>query len=204
MEGALTSLRRATAWAVAAIFGCALVVPSLVAVSPGAGHAVAAVVLLTLTATVAHRYRKVGIDQGVASVSGEVVAVVVTMILLLAAVVLIAAVGVRVPQVRQIPKLGLAAGTSFMVLQAVAEEVLFRGGLIGAWRDKLGPVLALCASTALFALAHVVAAGSLQAGSLPLLCGVILGGAYLRRRSLATPLIAHVLWNAIWQVIQHG
>jgi membrane protease YdiL (CAAX protease family) len=78
-----------------------------------------------------------------------------------------------------------AAGTSF------AEECIFRGYMIPALEKRFGTKSAVLLSSALFGLFH------LQYAVMTFVVGIILSGAFLRRRSIWAPLVAHIANNTM-------
>ena len=77
------------------------------------------------------------------------------------------------------------------LLSPIVEELFFRGVLLRQLASRYGPTVAVLTSTAAFAIAHGEPALILRAA----LGGLILGLAYLRFRSLAVPILAHILDN---------
>jgi len=77
------------------------------------------------------------------------------------------------------------------LLSPIAEELFFRGILLRYLASRYGPTAAVLVSTAAFAAAHGESALILRAA----LAGLILGLAYAHFRSLAVPILAHVLAN---------
>ncbi|MCA9710141.1 MAG: CPBP family intramembrane metalloprotease [Myxococcales bacterium] len=93
----------------------------------------------------------------------------------------------------------VAAGLGFSVVNALLEEVVFRGLLQGLARSWLGPGLApLLLQGAAFGVLHWHGVpsgplGALMAGS----WGVMLGWARRRSQGLLTPVVAHVVADAV-------
>ena len=87
------------------------------------------------------------------------------------------------------------------LLVPVAEELFFRGLLLRSLLRRNGPILSLAASTALFALLHVVGAGELGAFQVAALAstavfGLVFGGLTLGTdRRLGAAIVAHVAVN---------
>ena len=79
---------------------------------------------------------------------------------------------------------------SYTLLAPIWEEAVFRGFLLPSLCRYLPAHAAVCLSAAIFAGAHC----SATAPGL-LLLGVLLGGVYVRTRSLAAPILLHGLWN---------
>ena len=79
---------------------------------------------------------------------------------------------------------------SYTLLAPLWEEAVFRGFLLPSLCRYLPAHAAVCVSAVIFAGAHC----SASAPGL-LLLGVLLGGIYVRSRSLAAPILLHGLWN---------
>jgi membrane protease YdiL (CAAX protease family) len=79
---------------------------------------------------------------------------------------------------------------SYVLLAPLWEEAVFRGFLLLSLCRFAAAHEAVCLSALLFAAAH----GSAAIPGL-LLLGVLLGGVYVRTRSLAAPILLHALWN---------
>lgn len=92
-------------------------------------------------------------------------------------------------------RVGLVALTGVLVVLVapVAEEIIFRGFLLGGLARRFGPVLAALASSLLFAAVHA------DLGSLiPFtLIGLVFTFVYLRSGSLSSAILAHFLFNVI-------
>lgn len=75
----------------------------------------------------------------------------------------------------------------------IAEEVLFRGAMLGGFKGANKPWLGAVVSSVLFAVAH------LNPLLLPayFLMGMILAGLYIYSRSLLAPMVAHLVNNAV-------
>ena len=92
----------------------------------------------------------------------------------------------------------LGSGTTRLLIGAVvvfwgpfAEEIFFRGFLLGGLIGPLGGARAAIASAAVFAVAHIVV-GSM----IPLfITGLVLAWLYLRTKSIWPPLVAHSAQN---------
>lgn len=83
---------------------------------------------------------------------------------------------------------------SFILVCAVSpifEELLFRGTVLGGLDGRYGEVLALAASTLVFALSHF----SLVQTPTALLAGIVLGLLYLKTGTLFAPILAHCAYN---------
>jgi hypothetical protein len=93
------------------------------------------------------------------------------------------------------------------IIAPVAEETIFRGVAINAWRPSIGTTGAIVRSSMLFAAAHVLFVGgdSFSAavaaaavgflGRIPV--ALFLGWAYVRRGTIWAPLGLHVAFNAV-------
>ena len=76
----------------------------------------------------------------------------------------------------------------------IAEELLFRGFILGRLEESAGSVFALIVSAVLFAVAHIGAGGApvvLASAA----AGLLFGAVYLKTRSVAWPILAHVIAN---------
>ena len=83
------------------------------------------------------------------------------------------------------------AGTA--LLPAVAEELLFRGFLLGWLTARWGTSVALIGSSCLFGAAHL----DLAQGSAAAVLGLYLGGIRLRTGSVHAPILCHAANNAV-------
>lgn len=93
----------------------------------------------------------------------------------------------------------LAVGT--VLLAPVAEELLFRGILFQALRDRLGVAAGIWLSAAAFALVHA-SVGSPLGGNLMLVAvilplGALFAWVFHRTGSLAAPIAAHAVFNLV-------
>lgn len=80
-------------------------------------------------------------------------------------------------------------------LVPIAEELLFRGVLVGAWQRAGRPLVGVALSTVLFGLAHAtVGPRSVVIGAL---LGLLFAAAFLIGRSLAAPVLAHACLNGL-------
>jgi membrane protease YdiL (CAAX protease family) len=79
------------------------------------------------------------------------------------------------------------------LVPAVVEELACRGLLLGALRPRLGPAAAVALSALAFSALHL----SLVRAAPTLLLGVVLAGVRLRARELWSPIVVHLLNNAI-------
>lgn len=99
------------------------------------------------------------------------------------------------------------------VIAPIAEEIVFRGFAVTAWRRAIGAQPAIIRATLLFALAHVV---SIQATSFGEAIGLIavgmgtrlpvayaLGWLFVRRESLWAPIGLHAAFNGLLLVLAH-
>jgi membrane protease YdiL (CAAX protease family) len=108
---------------------------------------------------------------------------------------LVAPTSRAVTGMRPEPFLAWLAGTALVVS---AEEVLLRGALLSALDQAAGPVVAVAASSAAFALMHVPIYGW---GVVPidLAAGVLLAGLRYLSGGTAAPIMAHLLADlATW------
>ena len=80
---------------------------------------------------------------------------------------------------------------SLAILPAVCEELLFRGGILGAW-ERRGTMCGLCVSSVLFCALH----GSIQGLPAQLLMGFTLGLLAIRAGSLLPGMVCHASFNA--------
>ncbi len=90
------------------------------------------------------------------------------------------------------PDVVLLLGT-VAVLAPLFEEPLFRGYLYGRLRRHMAPVPAAALSGFLFAAAHLSWSNLLPLAAI----GFTLALAYERSRDLATPILAHGIWNLV-------
>jgi uncharacterized protein len=115
-----------------------------------------------------------------------------------------------------LPPTGVAAGLVVQliagaIIAPIAEEAVFRGFAITAWRRTVGERGALIRASLVFALAHVI---TVSGDSLPQVGGLIavgfatrlpvafaLGWLYLRTRSIWAPLGLHMAFNGILLVL---
>ena len=93
------------------------------------------------------------------------------------------------------------------LIAPIAEELIFRGVAINAWRTALGPTAAIVRSSLLFAAAHVLfvggdtftgalaAAGVGFLGRVPI--ALFLGWAFVRRGTIWAPIGLHAAFNGI-------
>lgn len=88
-----------------------------------------------------------------------------------------------------------------VVLNAPAEELLFRGVIQGLFRRAYGVVPAILAAAVVFGIVHYVALvgpGSREAYvAIALVSGLVLGGLYEYTENLSVPIAVHALWNIL-------
>ena len=99
------------------------------------------------------------------------------------------------------------------VIAPIAEEIVFRGFAITAWRRSIGVQRAIIRATLLFALAHVVALEATTFGEAIGLIAVgmgtrlpvayALGLLFVRRESLWAPIGLHATFNGLLLVLAH-
>ena len=126
------------------------------------------------------------------------------------ATVLVKVVGVA-PE-SPLPPTGTPSGLAVHLLAGaliapLAEELIFRGVAIGAWRPAIGATGAIVRSSLLFAAAHVLFVGgdslgaALAAAAVGFLgrvpVALILGWAFVRRGTIWAPIGLHVAFNGI-------
>ena len=87
----------------------------------------------------------------------------------------------------------IAAGLLAVVVAPVCEEILFRGFLLPALERQLPRKLAIVVSAMVFASVH----GGIHTLAPLLVLGLLLGWLFSRTRSLAAPVAAHALHNAL-------
>lgn len=85
------------------------------------------------------------------------------------------------------------------LLPAVAEELLFRGFLLGRIASQFGATVGLVLSALLFGAVHLDVAQGLAAGVL----GLYLGGVRLRTGSVHAPILCHAGNNAVAVLAPH-
>ncbi len=83
------------------------------------------------------------------------------------------------------------------VSYAIGEEILFRGVLFRIMEEKLGTYIALLISALVFGLLHVLNPGSslIDAFSIAVQAGLLLGVAYVYSRNLWLPIMVHFSWD---------
>jgi membrane protease YdiL (CAAX protease family) len=149
-----------------------------------------------------------------ALLGGAVFAGPVVLVTTVVALVAVQLTGVIPPS--PLPPTGTAPGLVLHLLAGavvapVAEEVLFRGFALTAWRRSVGVQQAIVRSSVVFVLAHVLFVGGDtfgEAASLALVAGVarvpiafVLGWLYVRTGSLWGPIGLHAAFNAILIVL---
>ncbi|HEY7131720.1 MAG TPA: type II CAAX endopeptidase family protein [Candidatus Limnocylindrales bacterium] len=122
----------------------------------------------------------------------------------------------RVTPEAPLPATGVAAGLVIQliagaVIAPIAEETVFRGFAITAWRRTVGDNGALIRASLLFALAHVLTVGGDSLGQVGglivvgfatrLPVAIALGWLFLRRGSIWAPIGLHMAFNGILLVI---
>lgn len=75
----------------------------------------------------------------------------------------------------------------------IVEELLLRGYLLYRLADKMNPLGAICITSLLFALLHFNFFQTLSA----LLIGFVLGGLFVKTRSVSACILAHVCYNTL-------
>jgi membrane protease YdiL (CAAX protease family) len=83
------------------------------------------------------------------------------------------------------------------ITSGVSEEILFRGIIFRITEEKLGSVIALVISSALFGLIHLANENAtfFSAVSIALQAGFLLGCSYVLTRKLWLPIFLHIGWN---------
>jgi uncharacterized protein len=87
----------------------------------------------------------------------------------------------------------LIAATTTIVLAPVGEELLYRGVLLQGLADRMPPWSAVTISSLLFGLAHGQVLSMVVTGAF----GALLAIARLRSGTLAVPIVAHMVFNAV-------
>ncbi len=177
------------------------------------------VVRLMVVGAGAMTWSEMGLRGGRAYVAqallgGAVFAGPVVLVTTVVALVAVQLTGVIPPS--PLPPTGTAPGLALHLLAGavvapVAEEVLFRGFALTAWRRSVGVQQAIVRSSVVFVLAHVLFVGGDtfdEAASLALVGGVVrvpiafvLGWLYVRTGSLWGPIGLHAAFNAILIVL---
>jgi membrane protease YdiL (CAAX protease family) len=147
-------------------------------------------------------------------VNGASLAVPVIAVTLVVAVVLVSIF--KVEGTSPLPPTGTVSGLLLQllvgaVIAPAAEEFLFRGFALTAWRRTLGAQRAILRASLLFALAHVInieasstgeAIGLIAVGAgtrLPV--AFVLGWVFVRRGSIWAPIGLHATFNAVLLII---
>ncbi|MGH2692427.1 MAG: lysostaphin resistance A-like protein [Actinomycetota bacterium] len=111
----------------------------------------------------------------------------------------------RVPLPEGLPPIGWAVAVVLALLVApIAEEVLFRGVLVPAVRQRFGVAVAVAGSSLVFGLAHVTRGDPLQVTvevAVATAMGVGLAIQYARRGNLVAPVAAHLAFNVLGLLI---
>lgn len=81
--------------------------------------------------------------------------------------------------------------TVVSVCTPVWEEAIFRGFLLTSLTRYMTPLMAIVASSAVFAVAHF----SWHRTPYLMLLGFVIGFVFVRTRNLLTPMLVHALWN---------
>jgi membrane protease YdiL (CAAX protease family) len=160
-----------------------------------------------------------GLTRGIANAARGMVGGAVyagPVILVTAVVAAVAAQVAGVVPASPLPPTGTVGGLALhlvagAVIAPVAEELLFRGFALTAWRRTVGARGAIVRTSIVFVLAHVLFVGGdgfRQAASLAFVAGIArvpvaitLGWLYVRTGSLWGPIGLHVAYNAILIVI---
>ena len=99
-----------------------------------------------------------------------------------------------------------AAGMSALILapSALSEELLVRGYVFTALRERFGWQVALGATSTIFALLHIANPGaSAQTLALVTIAGIFLGTVVLVTQSLYAAVAAHFAWNFVMAAVMH-
>ncbi len=87
-------------------------------------------------------------------------------------------------------------GLSSIVLFAIGEEVVFRGTILEALRERFGPTAAIVITGSVFSLAHVGNPGASMSSMINVaLVGIALGITVVTTSSLWMAIGFHVVWN---------
>jgi membrane protease YdiL (CAAX protease family) len=85
------------------------------------------------------------------------------------------------------------AGAVFAIVNAVLEEVIWRGVMLEAWTTQLGVAGAVLAQAVAFGVIHAQGfPRGLSGVVMASLYGLMLGGLRLRAKGLAAPVLAHI------------
>lgn len=94
-----------------------------------------------------------------------------------------------------LPRRRSLGGSLVLLGRAVGEEVAWRGFLLGAVERRLPPLVALAATSALFAAAHANVRGPQRL--VHVATGLVFGGVYLLTGRLAAAVAAHAAYNGL-------
>jgi uncharacterized protein len=100
------------------------------------------------------------------------------------------------------PWSGALSLLAISVWPAVAEEIAFRGALLGSLRRAAGDAGAVVTSAALFGLIHIPPGGYRVPFTLAL--GLALGALRVRTGSIVPPIVAHAVVNATTVIVSAG
>lgn len=177
------------------------------------------VLRLMVVGTEAVRWADMGLERGLATAARAMLggAVFAGPVILVTAIFAAAAAQVAgVVPASPLPPTGTVPGlllhlVAGAVIAPAAEELLFRGFALTAWRRTVGARGAIARSSIAFVLAHVLFVGGdgfREAGSLAFVAGIArvpvaiaLGWLYVRTGSLWGPIGLHAAYNAILIVI---
>ncbi len=136
---------------------------------------------------------------------------------LVVAAILVSIFGVATPS--PLPPTGELSGLLLQlvvgaIIAPVAEELLFRGFAVTAWRRSIGASRAIVRATLLFALAHVVGVDRRTTSARPsrliavgagtrLPVAWVLGWVFVRRGSIWAPIGLHATFNAVLLILAH-
>jgi membrane protease YdiL (CAAX protease family) len=96
--------------------------------------------------------------------------------------------------VQQMSKAAIGIGISAALLNALGEEIIFRGMLLPALSSYLGVALALIVQAFIFTIYHFF---PFQNSVLLFVMGIFFGLGYLWSGSLLTPILAHLIENGV-------
>jgi hypothetical protein len=176
---------------------------------------------LTVVGTGALSWREMGLTRvdrrALADLTfGASLAVPVIGVTLIAAAILLSIF--KVAPTSPLPPTGQLSGLLIQLVAAaliapVAEELLFRGFAITAWRGTIGRDRAILRATLLFALAHVIgihaesfgeAIGLIVVGmGIRVPVAIVLGWLFVRRGSIWAPIGLHATFNAALLILAH-
>lgn len=99
------------------------------------------------------------------------------------------------------PELFLYYVPIVLLLNAPAEELLFRGVIQGLFRRAYGVVPAILAAALIFGFVHYLAVagngGQMVYVTIAFVSGVVLGALYEYTGNLLVPTVVHAIWNSI-------